>query len=192
MATSYGWFFVTPVQNLPGWGSRLVDIGQHTCPQGPWARPGRGTGVPDLAPPPSAPSSQLSGSAEGLLHSLGNHGRGTSLVSDAEVERDERGNVPQLGFHVALGTNAEKVSQEHKNNVTVLIKSSIKRSIQSVIYKLTKTEQSLYSDRKMTWFLWGDKNRTIIFWGVRPKKQVAKICTIFLFLEFRYVNSTIR
>ena len=110
MATSYGWFFVSPVQNLPGWGSRLVDIGQHTCPQGPWARPGQGTGVPDLAPPPSAPSSQLTGSAEGLLHSLGNHGRGTSLVSDAEVERDERGNVPQLGFHVALGTNAEKVS----------------------------------------------------------------------------------
>ena len=66
--------------------------------------------MPDLAPPPSAPSSQLTGSAEGLLHSLGNHGRGTSLVSDAEVERDERGNVPQLGFHVALGTNAEKVS----------------------------------------------------------------------------------
>ena len=66
--------------------------------------------MPDLAPPPSAPSLQLTGSAEGLLHSLGNHGRGTSLVSDAEVERDERGNVPQLGFHVALGTNAEMVS----------------------------------------------------------------------------------
>ena len=58
------WAFLPPVQNLPGWENKLVDIVAHTCrPPVPLAPPGRGPRVPGQALPPSAASSQLTGSA---------------------------------------------------------------------------------------------------------------------------------
>ena len=79
------WVSFPPVQNLPGWESKLVDIVGHTGrPRAPLAPPGRGQRVQGQALPPSAASSQLTGSSYIHLQNLNAASRSTGTQPPPE------------------------------------------------------------------------------------------------------------